>query len=355
MFIQQMIKAIVNGWKWIISIVLIAACISLAISSTAVPEYRSQATFIIAPNKDLPSSRDVVSAFTALDTLKIFSTYTDILASQRVFEEAVKAVDMDAAELSRYSRYTEMRPDSIILQLFVEGPDAQKAATLANEIGKYGIQFINAYFTVFEIDFLDQAVPAPQAFKPQTLRDMGIFAGIGLLAGLLVVVIKDFMEIPLAQFIHRFSIDNESLAFTKKAIEKMLINMKEKNDSWPIAFMLIKVKNLPELFSILPGFSRRKISLEITTRMKAQLQGDDLIGRWNASTFCAVLPTTPEKAIPIVEKKLFEIFKNPFTYGVQDSEQTLLEPISASNTATNPDEFETFVHEAEKKIEDLEW
>ncbi len=355
MFIQQMIKAIANGWKWIVLLALIAACVSLAISASAVPEYRSQATFIIAPNKDLPSSRDVVSAFTALDTLKIFSTYADILASDRVFDEAVKAVDMEAAELNGYRRYTEMKPDSIILQLFVEGPDGQKAAALANEIGKYGIQFINAYFTVFEIDFLDQAMPAYQPFKPQTLRDLGIFAGIGLAAGILMVVIKDFMEIPLAQFAHRFSIDHESLAYTRKAIEKMMVNMKQRGDKWPITFMLISIKNLPELFAILPGFSRRKISLEIAARMKAQLQGDDLVGRWNASTFCAVLPETPDKAIPVVQKKLLEVFKDPFTYGVEDSEQTALEPITAAATAGDSNEFETFVQETESRIKDQEW
>ena len=355
MFIQQMIKAIANGWKWILSVVLIAACISLAISATSVPEYRSEATFVIAPNKDLPSSRDVVSAFTALDTLKIFSTYSDILASDRVYAEAVKNVDMNSAELSHYTRYTEMKPESIILQLFVEGPDAQKAAALANEIGKYGIQFINAYFTVFEIDFLDQAVPAAIAFKPQTMRDLAIFAGIGLILGTLMVVVKDFMEIPLTQFVHRFSIDQESLAYTKRSIEKSLVGMKEKDDAWPITFILIKIKNLTDLFSILPAFSRRKISVELVARMKTQLKGGDLVGKWNASTFCVVLPNTPEKVSSILVNKLTGTFKNPFTYGVEDSEQTMLEPIFVSTTCDDRDEFETFIHDAELKIKDLEW
>lgn len=354
MFLQQMIKAIAAGWKWIVSMVLIAACISLAISATSVPEYRSEATFVIAPNKDLPSSRDVVSAFTALDTLKIFSTYSDILASNRVYEEAVKNVEMDAAELSRYTRYTEMKPESIILQLFVEGPDAQRAATLANEIGKYGIQFINAYFTVFEIDFLDQAVPAVKAFKPQTTRDMGIFAGIGLITGILIVVMKDFMEIPLAQFVHRFSIDQESLANTRRSIEKSLTAMKEKGDAWPLTFILIKIKNLQDLFSILPAFSRRKISVEIVARMKTQLKGGDLVGKWNASTFCVVLPNTPEKVASIPANKLVGTFKDPFVYGVEGTEHTTLEAAAATTTCNDAGDFEKFIHKAEMKIKDLE-
>lgn len=244
MFFQQLVKAITSGWKWIVIAVLVAVSFSLAISATTVPIYRSQATFIIAPNKNLPSSRDVVSAFTALDTLNIFSTYSDILASERVSHEAYKNLEISESELSQYSRATEMKPESLILELTVDGPNSQTASILANEIGKYGIQFINAYFSVFEIDFLDQATPPEETFRPRIYRDMRIAAGIGLVVGLIVVIIKEFMEIPLNQFIQRFSLDNESLAFTKSSIEKSMVNMKAKDKDWPITFILIHVKNL---------------------------------------------------------------------------------------------------------------
>ncbi len=355
MFIQQLIKAVTSGWKWIVITILIAVCISLAVSLTTVPVYRTKATFIIAPNKNLPSSRDVVSAFTALDTLNIFSTYADILSSERVYEEAKKVVDLDEAELSQYSRFTEMNPESIILELTVEGPNPQTAAVLANEVGKYGIQFINAYFSVFEIDFLDQAVAASQSYRPKTYRDMGIAAGIGLVCGMLIVIVKEFMEIPLSQFIQRFSLDSESLAFTKRSIEKSLVTMKGKEDEWPITFMLIKLKNLHELLSVLPGFSRKKVTSEIAKRLKAQLKGNDLVGRWDGSTFSIVLPHTPKKVLNVIKKKLSEVFLAPFTYGVEESEQSILEPIITAATSSNAGEFETFVQDAEAEMKDMEW
>jgi hypothetical protein len=45
------------------------------------PDLSYPGHFYHRSNKDLPSSRDIVSAFTALDTLDIFSTYADILSS----------------------------------------------------------------------------------------------------------------------------------------------------------------------------------------------------------------------------------------------------------------------------------
>jgi capsular polysaccharide biosynthesis protein/GGDEF domain-containing protein len=355
MFFQQLVKAITSGWKWIVIVILVVVSVSLAISATTVPIYRSQATFIIAPNKNLPSSRDVVSAFTALDTLNIFSTYSDILASERVSQEAHKNLEISESDLAQYSRATAMKPESLILELTVDGPDSQTASILANEIGKYGIQFINAYFSVFEIDFLDQATPPEETFRPRIYRDMGIAAGIGLVAGLIVVIVKEFMEIPLNQFIQRFSLDSESMAFTKRSIEKSMINMKARDNDWPITFILIYVKNLQEFLSVAPGFSRKRVTSEIVKKLKEQLKGNDLIGRWDDSTFSVVLPRTPKKVSETIENRLSDIFSTPFVYGVEESEQILLEPVAVSATSANVEEFETFVEDAELELKDLEW
>jgi len=339
-FIQQLIKAIGGGWKWIVLCVLIAIVISTAISATTTPIYRSQATFIIAPNKNLPSSRDVVSAFSALDTLKIFSTYADILSSERVYTEALKAVDTASIDLSQYRRATEMNPESIILALNVDGPNPQIAAQLANEIGKYGIYYINSYFTVFEIDFLDQAVPTSQPIQPRTYRNLGIAAGIGLLTGLLIVITREFMEIPLNQFIQRFSLDAESLAITRRSLEKTLALLKKDTKQYPVTVVSVVVTNLPEFFRVLPGFSRKKVATELVRRFKDQLKGNDLVARWKDDTFAIILPHTPEKGSNIVSQRIQDVFSAAFTYGVEDSEQIQLDPKVDAQTADSEEELE---------------
>ncbi len=344
MFIQQLIKAIGGGWKWIVLCVLIALVISSAISATTVPIYRSQASFIIAPNKNLPSSRDVVSAFSALDTLKIFSTYADILSSERVYTEALKAVDSESIDLSQYQRATEMNPESIILALNVDGPDPQTAALLANEIGKYGIYYINSYFTVFEIDFLDQAVATSQPIRPRTYRNLGIAAGIGLLAGLLIVIMHEFMQIPLNQFIQRFSLDAESLAITRRSLEKTLATLERDARQYPVTVILVTIVNLPELFGVLPGFSRKKVATELVRRFKEQLKGNDLVSRWDYDTFAIILPHTPQKASSVVSRRLEAVFTAPFIYGVEDSEQIQLDPEVSAQTLDTEEGLDEFMN-----------
>jgi capsular polysaccharide biosynthesis protein/GGDEF domain-containing protein len=347
MFLQQIIKAITNGCKLILIFILIAVCISLVISATMTPVYQ---TFVIAPNKNLPSSRDVVSAFTALDTLNIFSTYADILSSNRVVEEANKVVGLSDEEIASYKRSTEMNPESIILGLMVEGPDPQTAAVLANEMGKYGIQFINAYFSVFEIDFLDQAVVSAIPQRPRTYRDMSIAAGIGLVGGLLFVILKEITKIPLSQFIQKFSLDSESMAFTKVSILRSLGNMKTQGTEWPITFILIKMLNFMQVYEILPGFSKKEITSEIVRRLKHQMKGADLIGRWDDSVFSIVLPKTSAEVTSIVIEKIENALSKPIKYGVEDSEQLEFEIKVASSTCKNANEFKTLVSATESAL-----
>jgi len=351
MFIQQIVKAVSSGWKSIVLFVLIAVSISLLISTTTIPMYQSSATFVIAPNKDLPSSRDVVSAFTALDTLNIFSTYADILASKRVVDEANKVVGLSEEDLSEYVRFTEIHPDSIILELSINGPDPETAAYLANEMGKYGIRFINAYYSIFEIDFLDQAVSANVPFKPNTYRDAILAAGIGFGIGLIAVVLKEITEIPLNRFIQRFSLDSESYALSKITILRELGKMKMQNDKWPINFVLIKMVNFMETYEILPKYARKEIAVEIVRRLKNQVKGSDLIGRWNDSVFAVVLPKTPAKVIPIIVENIKKEMASPVYFGIENSEQLSLTPVFASSTSRNEVDFETLVSKAESELE----
>ena len=190
---------------------------------------------------------------------------------------------------------------------------------------------------------------------PQTFWDAGIFAAIGLLSGLLVVSVREFARTPIGDFLHKLTLDNESSAYTKTYLEKMLLNMKAADTSWPISFILISLKNSRDVYRILPSFSRKKIMTETFRRLKGQLKGNDLIGRWDEFTFAVVLPMTPKKAVGVIEDRLLQSLQPPISYGVEDSDQVELSPISVISTSENIQDFETFISKAEETLRDEEW
>lgn len=122
MALRHFFRTIQKAWRFILIITLLAWSIALIISNSTTPLYRATATFVISPNADLTSNRDMFTSLDTLDKRTISSTYADILQSNRVYVETARNLNMDALAISRFAPKATVQPDSNILVLSVEGP-----------------------------------------------------------------------------------------------------------------------------------------------------------------------------------------------------------------------------------------
>jgi diguanylate cyclase (GGDEF)-like protein len=322
MVFQHILRLIQSGWKLIIICGLIAAAIALMISLNTLPLYQTEITFLISPSPNLPSSRDAVSALAALDTLKIFSTYGDVLISERVYETSLKELNLTPNDLKDYHRLTTLRPNSIILVLTVEGPDPAIASKLANMIGKKGIEFINAYFDVFQINILDPAIDPLVPFTPQPIRSGLMAGGIGLFIGLILAIFREQIRTPLAAFVQRTLIDQQSGAYTHKHFIRLLQReaLQEKNKVFSLA--LIELEGFRDLEEILPEFEKNDVMHQVTEQLRNQLRGNDIIGRWDKTTFSILLPGTPKEPAKKTLERLKTVLSQTLKFGA-DKEENL--------------------------------
>src|SRR3972149_987293 len=83
--IRHYIELLQSNWRWIAIFVLSACILSVFISLTATPIYLATTSFIIFPNENLTSSRDVVSSLDTLEKRSIIATYSEIVSSERVY------------------------------------------------------------------------------------------------------------------------------------------------------------------------------------------------------------------------------------------------------------------------------
>ena len=343
MIFQYILRMIRNGWKIILAFILFGIVVSLIISLNTLPLYRSEATFIIAPNASLPSSHDVVDALAALDTLKIFSTYSDVIISQRVYDASLKSINLTAADLIQYQRSTFMRSNSIILTLYVDGPDPALAAKLANTIGQKGIDFINAYYTVFQINFLDQAVESTKPLTPQPLKNGLIAAGIGLLSGLLIAIFRDQLQAPLSSFLQAIQMDHQSGAYTHKYFIRLLEREVLENKTDVFSLALIEMEGLKDLVDVLPDFALTDILQQVTNLLRNQLRGNDIIGRWDKLSFALLLPGTPQEAAHHTINRLKKALSQSIKFGANHSESTELLPSVGLTTRTDQENVQRII------------
>lgn len=299
-----------NSWKLVLSVIVLACIISLTISFTTTPLFKAEATFIIYPNENIASSRDVATSLDTLEGQAVISTYGDILNSYRIFNDTISALELDTEEVEEYVGEINIQEDSNILGYAIIGPDPEMATLLVNNIGQNGIILINSIYQIFDIEFLDQALEPSTPIHPTPWSDMLIASGIGLLAGVFIAIFSATLQAPLESFRDRLITDPDSGAFTQKHLHRILVREINLQKPDPIAFGLIELSGLSDYIEILPEVIVKQLLGDITEILKQQLRGNDMVGRWSTTQFALLLPSTPkigaERTIERIREKLTE-------------------------------------------------
>jgi capsular polysaccharide biosynthesis protein/GGDEF domain-containing protein len=300
-----------RGWR-ILVIFTAAFCIaSLIWSITTTPIYRASAKFLVYPNENLTSSRDIVSSMDTLDRRTTTTTYADILESNRVFQDTIDRLKLDPSDLENIKVYSEVQTDTNILVLHVEGPDPQVITLLANNIGQNGISLIKSIYQVFDVSFLDLAVEPETPFRPNPLVDGLIAAGIGLVVGLLFIVLQGSLRVPLEALRVRSLTDKQSLAYTKKYMVRTLAQELTKKKDAPFAYGLIYLQGLEDLIEGLPERITTVVMQNVVQRLHILLRGNDLVARWDRLVFSVLLPSTPEMPAVKTFGRLLQALEEP--------------------------------------------
>ncbi|MCX6054104.1 MAG: diguanylate cyclase [Chloroflexi bacterium] len=318
-------------WKPVLILALVFFGLSLIVTLTTTPLYRATATFLIFPNANLTSSRDIVTSLDTLDNKTVSTTYSKIMSSERVFSDTLQQLDLSSEIINSYHIRTIVEANTNIMTLTLEGPDPSMAALLANNIGQNGINYIKTIYQVFDISFLDHATAPLKPYLPVPALYALIGTTLGALIGLIVVLLSRALTIPLAAIRERSITDPVSLAYTRKYLERQLTRELGRTKTEPVAFGLMEISGLEELADALPERYFSRMMQRITTTLHKQLRGNDIVGRWEKISYGILLPSTPEGPAIRTFERIQEEFAKPMK--VDDTGQTVqLSPLIGIST-----------------------
>ena len=339
-----------RGWRILIIFISAFAVGALIWSILTVPMYRASAKFLVYPNDTLTSSRDVVSSLDTLDKRTISTTYADILDSNRVFQDTINRLQLAEGDLKDVTVHSEVQTNTNILVLHVESPDPQVSTLLANNIGQNGISYIKSIYQVFEIAFLDLAVEPALPYTPRPLIDTLIAAGIGLLVGLLFLILRDMLRVPLEALRERSITDKQSLAFTKKFMVRSMVQELVKKKKEPLAFGIIYLQGLEDLIENLPERITSFVMQSVVERLHDLLRGNDLVGRWSNLEFGVLLPSTPEFPARKTFERLIQALEEPLQ--TESGEPISLGPVAGAVNGKAEDTGNLMILRAEDALKE---
>ncbi|MFM8321624.1 MAG: diguanylate cyclase domain-containing protein [Chloroflexota bacterium] len=338
-----------RGWWIILLAALVALTASLALSYSAIPQYQASARFIISPNPSIITGRDVVNSLDTLDRRSIVSTYAEVMNSRRIYESTLASLNLSDSELKEYTYNAVVLPDSSVLELLVTGPSPKVAAVLANALGEQAIAYTRLLNQVYDVNFLDTAVPSSVPVSPQPLRDAALALAIGAVLGGVLVILREQIRTPIDALRRRTMIDTASSAYSRRYFERTLEETLARSPSGNVSLGLIQLDRLGDLVDTLPPVLSQDVLHEISRRLRNELRGNDVVGRWGTAEFSVMLPSTPAVAAERTMQRVRQALSEPFMLG-QTSDTVQMEAFTAMAVSQPGENVSTLIERAESSL-----
>lgn len=282
-----------TGWWLILLTGMIALAVSLIMSYTAVPLYMASARFIISPSPSLTSGGDVVRSLDTLDRRSVVATYAEIMNSNRVISGASESINLDPLALTKnYEIQAVVLPDSSVLELNISGPNPQVAADLANAVGYQTINYTRNLNLVYELNFLDTALPNTVPFSPEPLRDGAVALVVGMAVGAVLSILSEQIRIPIEAYRQRLRIDSATGIYNASYFSRLLTEELGRNPDDALSMAIVELSGLSDYLETLPPAGLQSLLVKVTQILRRELRGNDSIARWNDVSFAVMLPAT---------------------------------------------------------------
>lgn len=190
----QIFNILKKRWKLILLITLVAVLISSIISFYIMKPVYQASTQILVNKKDSENQLD----FTQLrSNVELINTYSVIIKSPAILGKVIENLDLKQNEEQLNQNITiNIQANSQVFSLIVEDSDASRAVNIANTLSETFQKEISSIMNVNNVTILAKAElkENPKPIKPNSLLNIAIAFVIGLMAGIGIALLLDFID-----------------------------------------------------------------------------------------------------------------------------------------------------------------
>lgn len=316
MEVRLYLQMLQRGWWIVVLSALSALGIALVASYVSTPIYLATARFVVSPAAAVSGGPSVIDSLNVLDKRSIVTTYAEVLNSDTIFGQTVTGLQLSPEAVKKaYVRTTVVLPEANVLELSIEGPDPGVTAMLANGVGQQAISYIEGLNQGYNIRVLDPAIVAVEPIRPRPLRDASLALVLGVFAGAALAIIRAQLLIPIEAFIRRSTLDADSNVQNRRFFEQRLEEILARSVDGSHALGLVHLEGLRGFVGNVPKPIEQQVLRKATAVLQNELRGNDILGRWDGTTFGILLPDTPDQAAVRTLGRIQIALSRPFTFG----------------------------------------
>lgn len=187
--------AIIKKRSWIIILITAIAIIVSGVVSFFVlkPVYQANTTLIVNTNTAEGTETITGDQFTV--TQKLAVTYGEIIKSRTVLDPVIDKLNLDMT-YEQLSGKVSVSPvkDTQIIKISVDDTNPSRARDIANQIPKVFTGEAKRITKANSVEVVDEAILPQNPIKPNKMMNVAIAAVLGVMIGLFVVFILEYMD-----------------------------------------------------------------------------------------------------------------------------------------------------------------
>jgi diguanylate cyclase (GGDEF)-like protein len=168
---------------------------------------------------------------------------------------------------------------------------------------------------VFKIEFLDIASPPVIPSSPQPLLYSGLALVLGLVVGIVLAVLTEQISTPLDAFRQSLNLDNITGVYNRRYFTRCVEDELAQNPEDVLSIGIVELIGISDLIETFPVASLQKVFHIVTEILRKELRGNDIVGRWNETSFIIMLPNTPGAAANRIFERIFQALSQPVELG----------------------------------------
>jgi diguanylate cyclase (GGDEF)-like protein len=307
------LRTLQRGWWIIVLVMLTAMNASLLISYFTPQVYATSSRFVVSPNAAVyANSWDIVSSLDTLDRRSIVNTYKELIVSPAVYgtNPEIQKISPQVLE-NDYEVTMVVIPETNILELTVEGPDPATTVLIAKAVGDEALDYINRLYPVYNFSIIDEPRLPTEPVRPEPVKNAGLALLAGAVLGVALAFSREQLQYSFERLRERSIFDPVSSAFTRAHFEKRLREEVTQKPDASVSLGLILFRGLEESLGVLPQVLIDRAILQLTQKLKSELRGRDIVGRWDRSQLSVLLASAPSSAIESTFKRIQKYLEEP--------------------------------------------
>lgn len=292
MELRAYLRILLDRW-WIVLLAFAATyATTLALTFLQPERFQAKATFVVGSTDPTANSRDSASVIGTLAARpEIAETFAAMADSGLVKNLAADALGYSQELRNDISVSSRLVPGQNVVEITSQGYDPAVVRDFTNQVGLQTVQQVRNLYPPYGLLPLDQArLPtAPSSPNKPLNLSLGLVAGLALGIGL--AFFSAYLEAP-PQDPTAISIRDEATgAYNKRYLVLRLRQdlSRAKRNGYPLAVGLLNLNPHNEFDDVSPQHQREAMR-KVATLIKPYMRDEDVLARYNDTTFGFLLP-----------------------------------------------------------------